>query len=519
MLDFDLAMRSPQNPQGREVRRAEDAYEDVSPRAASLVESLRAFGYDLATAIADLVDNSIFNGAKHVWIHFHWQGEQSSIAIIDDGSGMDETTLVEAMRLGTTNPRDVRDPRDLGRFGLGLKTASFSQCRKVTVRTRQKNQPVITRCWDLDHIARVDAWQLSRSGGAAAAELSASLDALAEGTAVIWEKMDRLVAGAETENDEHEASFLGRADAVREHLATVYHRFLAGPRPIQLLLNGNLVKPWDPFLEDETATLSLAPEKLRLNGAVVDVHPFVLPHLSKVSAETSHRAAGVRGWDLQQGFYVYRNRRLIVPGDWLGLKGWRPEGTYKLARIRVDVPNTLDLAWGIDVTKSKAIPPRELRADFERIGLHTRSVAKRIYTQRGARLTANRDSNLTFLWEQHAKHDQVSYRLNRGHPLIKAAAAECADKGKFNALLRLVEETLPVPLIMVTDREKPDRTIGPFEGAKSAEILAVMMQAFAALTATGYSPREAFSRLRGMEPFPRFAAELEIFRENHNIKL
>jgi Histidine kinase-, DNA gyrase B-, and HSP90-like ATPase len=420
-------------------------WDEIPPHAASLIEGLRSFGYNLPMAIADLIDNSIFSGAKRVWLQFHWEGDRSSISIVDDGSGMDEAKLLEAMRLGTTNPLAVRDPLDLGRFGLGLKTASFSQCRKVTVRTRRHRNSIVTRCWDLDLIARANAWQLSRAAGPCASKFSSRLDSLPHGTAVVWESLDRLVEGAETESDEDEGLFLGCADSVRDHIASVFHRFLSGPRPIQVLLNNNPVKPWDPFLEDETATLNLAPEKLRLNGTVIEIHPVVLPHLSKVSAETHERAAGTRGWDLQQGFYVYRNRRLIVPGDWLGLKSWRPESTYKLARIRVDVPNTLDLAWGIDVTKSKAIPPRELRGDLERIGLHTRSVAKRIYTQRGARLMPSTQSERIFLWEQRAKHNQVAYRLNRDHPLVRAAAAESPDKPKFTALLRLIEETLPVP--------------------------------------------------------------------------
>jgi hypothetical protein len=493
-------------------------FDDASPHAASLVESLRAFGYELSTALADLVDNSIFAGAKHVWIHFHWAGEDSSIAIVDDGCGMDESTLIEAMRPGTFSPTSARDPRDLGRFGLGLKTASFSQCRKVTVRTRRIGKSIMSRCWDLDHIAKVDAWQLLRGVGASAVILSRRLDGLQQGTAVVWERLDRLVQGMRLDNEKDESSFFGKADAVRDHLAAVFHRFLSGPRPLKILLNDHLIQPWDPFLEAEPATLHLAPEKLRFNGAVVQVTPFVLPHLSKVSTETHQRAGGTRGWDLHQGFYVYRNRRLIIPGDWLGLKGWKPEGTYKLARIMVDVPNSLDLSWGIDVTKSKAVPPRELRADLERIGSHTRSVAKRIYTQRGAKLIPTAEEKRIFVWEQRARHDQVFYRINRDHPLVKAAFTESNNKSTLTALLRMVEETVPVPLIMVTDREKPDRTMGPFEGAKGSEVLAIMEKAYEALIASNYSAGDAFDRLCGMEPFSRFPAELQTVAERHNLR-
>ena len=147
---------------------------------------------------------------------------------------MEEPTLLEAMRPGTTNPREVRDPRDLGRFGLGLKTASFSQCRKVTVRTRQIHSLVVARCWDLDHIAQVDAWQLLKTCGDRAASLSKKLDEVPHGTAVVWEKLDRLVKGAVIESDQDESSFFSRADHVRDHLGAVYHRFLTGPRALQI---------------------------------------------------------------------------------------------------------------------------------------------------------------------------------------------------------------------------------------------------------------------------------------------
>src|SRR2546428_7939377 len=149
---------------GRTQEDAEDVEFDlVPPNAASLVESLRAFGYGLPTAIADLVDNAIFGKARNIWIEFFWDGEESAVCLTDDGCGMSEPELRDAMRAGSRNPLDDRDPRDLGRFGLGLKTASFSQCRRLTVRSKTKDGGAITRCWDLDCIGRTNDWRLLRS--------------------------------------------------------------------------------------------------------------------------------------------------------------------------------------------------------------------------------------------------------------------------------------------------------------------------------------------------------------------
>lgn len=495
-------------------RAAASSDPDIAPpHAASLAESLRAFGYDLATALADLADNSLFHRARNLRIHFHWAGEDSAIALADDGTGMDEPTLINAMRMGSRNPRDTRDPADFGRFGLGLKTASFSQCRRVTVFTHRKSGESLVRSWDLDHIAKTDKWQLLRTPSALAARLAATLAASKQGTVVVWEKTDRLTAGTTTENDADEDAFLRRAEHVRDHFAAVFHRFMSGPRAVVFSLNGQPIAPWDPFLADELATQRRAVEKLRLHGHTVEVEPFVLPHLSKLDADTHRRAAGLRGWNAHQGFYIYRNRRLLVPGDWLGIKGWRQEEHYKLARIRVDLPNALDHDWEIDVTKSRARPPEKLRVELVRIGERTRSLAKQVYSFRGAKLLPAAGQERVFIWEQTAKHNRVRYRLNREHPLVQGVRAAITDAPQLAALLRLIEETVPVPLITITDREQPDQTLGPFEDAKPAEILDVIRQILAALCAGGLSRKDALLRLMHMEPFPRFPELLQTIQE------
>jgi len=485
----------------------------VEPRAAAMVESLSAFGYDLATALADLADNSLFHNSRHLAIHFHWAGENSIIALADDGDGMDEPTLINAMRLGSRNPRETRDPRDFGRFGLGLKTASFSQCRRVTVFTRQCRGEILIRCWDLDHVADTDKWQLLRTPSKLAATLAEKLSNPKQGTIVVWEKLDRLTSETTTENDADEDAFLSRAEHVRDHFAAVFHRLMTGRRAVKFSLNGKPIKPWDPFLADAPATQRLPAEKIRFQGHIIAIEPFVLPHLSKLDAESHRSAAGLRGWNAHQGFYIYRNCRLIVPGDWLGIKGWRQEEHYKLARIRVDIPNALDHEWEIDVTKSRARPPEKLRRELVRIGESTRSVAKRIYSHRGAKLIPTGGQERVFLWEQTAKHNQVFYRVNREHPLVKQVRANCADGPKFSAMLRLIEETIPVPLITITDREKPDQTIGPFEDAKESEIVEVMRQVFASLCASGLSQKDALLRLVNFEPFPCFPQLLQAIAE------
>ena len=490
-------------------RRDAPAFDVVGPSANCLVESLRAFSYELPTAIADLVDNSITARARQIWVDFSWAGTDSVISVTDDGRGMTEHALVNAMRLGSQSPLAPRDPRDLGRFGLGMKTASFSQCRCLTVRTRASPGSDATRRWDLDHVAQCNEWQLLHGSLASAQPCFERLASLESGTTVIWQKLDRLVAGQHKDSDRAQQLFLARASRVCEHLAMVFHRLMRGPGAIRLMVNGRPLEPWDPFLQDDPATQILPTTQLPIRQAIVEVQPFVLPHHSKVNAERFRAAAGPHGWNAHQGFYVYRGGRLLVPGDWLGF--YVKEEHYKLARIRVDIPNEVDHDWAIDVTKSRAVPPAAIRDELRSIGDRTRSLAKRVYTFRGALLTPSSDASRVFLWEPITKHGTVVYRLNREHPVLNRAIAGASDRAALTAALRLIEETVPAALITIQNTENPTGLKGPFEGVPDAQVREVMSQALRALSDAGHSHAEAINRLRVLWPFELFPALIETF--------
>jgi anti-sigma regulatory factor (Ser/Thr protein kinase) len=134
----------------------------AEPEASSMIETFRAIGYSIKTAIADIIDNSITAGAKNVWIDYDWKGSSSTLSILDDGMGMNNEQLIQAMRPGSKNPLDERSSDDLGRFGLGLKTASFSQSRKFTVVSKLANYKPVYWSWDLDYVNQEKAWKLIR---------------------------------------------------------------------------------------------------------------------------------------------------------------------------------------------------------------------------------------------------------------------------------------------------------------------------------------------------------------------
>ncbi len=483
----------------------------VAPRAGALIEALRGFGYTPRTAIADLIDNSISAQARNVWIEATWDGRASFISIRDDGTGMSEWELVDAMRPGSRSPLEERDPRDLGRFGLGLKTASFSQCRRLVVRTRREGTAIVTRCWDLDYVTVTGDWRLLKRVAAESEGRMGHLDQMAHGTIVLWEGLDRIVGDADVGDAAAHDRFRQTVMDIKQHLGMVFHRYLAGENRLQIWVNERPIEAWDPFLVNEPATQQLGTERLHYRQGEVIVRPFVLPHHSKLSHEGHRSGSGPQGWNAQQGFYVYRNRRLLVAGDWLGLPITKEEH-YKLARIQVDLPNSMDREWQIDVRKSRARPPGELRGEFRRIANMTRERAANVYRHRGKLVARSASDAFVMVWSRLVRHGKVYYRLNREHPLIKDMLAQRGPhQHQLRTLLRLVEETVPVPLFAIDHAERPEQQAGPFEGTPPAEIVELIRILYETLRRHGLSDAEARARLLVMEPFniyPELIAEI-----------
>lgn len=477
-------------------------YEVVEPRAESLVESLRAFGYATETAIADLVDNSITAKATSIDVTMHWAGDESWVAIVDNGNGMDTAGLREAMRPGTTSPSARRGLDDLGRFGLGLKTASFSQCRRVALMSATARTPVAARTWDLDHVVRVGAWELLTALAPQDHTVWERLHGDGPGTVVLWRVLDRLVVSPDPRDERAEQHFYTVTDRVAEHLGMIFHRYITGPGHITIRVNGRNIAPWDPFLESHIATQVVADESLPYRKQLLGVKSFVLPHVSRLTSPEHAAAGGGRGWASQQGFYIYRNRRLIVSGSWLGL-GFRREEPTSLARVRLDLPNHLDSDWQIDVRKSVARAPGALVPELRRIAEVVRLRSASIYRHRGKILKPTRQGDVVQAWLQVTRGTKIAYQINRQHPLVSALfATESASE--INAAVRLLEETVPIPLIISNNAASPGRQAAPFEGSAPDAIRSVMTDVVRAMRRTGTSDKEVVDRLLTMEPFSDF---------------
>lgn len=479
-------------------------FDIASPRASELFESLRAFGYDLPTALADIIDNSIAAKARNVWIEMTWAGRNSRISIRDDGRGMTEDNLVQAMRPGSLSPLTKRSPDDLGRFGLGMKTASISQCRCLTVASKVERSSTAVRRWDLDYISSTGngEWRLLKGNALLSDEDRAPLEEQLSGTILFWDSLDQLVGDVADDDVQAQMHFRQNADAVKQHLAMVFHRFLVGRNSLNIHLNGRKVEPWDPFMEAPDLADPQPSESLGVGESEIEVKPFVLPHHSRISAEQHASAAGPRGWNAHQGFYVYRNRRLLVAGDWLGL-GMQKEEHFKLARIRVDLSNACDLTWQLDVKKSQATPPASMRKDLQRIARATRTRASSIYRHRGRILQRQHGDNQVFVWTHRTKHGKSFYKINREHPLVSKAIRTASDEDLLRALLSLVEQTVPVPLIAINNAESPDTFAQPFEDSPT-NLREAMTQVFGALLESGHDRSKAAYALATMEPFNQF---------------
>ncbi|MGH2509897.1 MAG: ATP-binding protein, partial [Ktedonobacteraceae bacterium] len=309
-----------------------ESFDEVPPEPSALIESLRSVGYSLPTAMADIIDNSIAAEAKNIQVEFHWAGENSSVVIFDDGIGMTEDRLRLAMRPGSRNPLEKRSAKDLGRFGLGLKTASLSHCRKLCVVSKTISSGAHCRTWDLDVLAKSSTWRLLVDPTKAAREPLKRLAKAKNGTAVIWSCLDRLIGGDQTGDAVAHSRFNDAIDEVRDHLALTFHRYIES-KEIRVSLNGKMILPWNPFILAKTTLSSATPEEfIPFGKSGITFQGFVLPHKDTLGDKEFLVGAGPRGWAAQQGFYVYRNKRLLVYGDWLRLgrpSPWTREEHYR----------------------------------------------------------------------------------------------------------------------------------------------------------------------------------------------
>lgn len=485
------------------------AIRNVPPKASSMLEALRGLGYSTADALADIVDNSISAGASEVRINFSWEGgKQAFISILDNGRGMDDPELEAAMRLAEKSPLEKRSTDDLGRFGIGLKTASFSQCRSLTVASHKAGSEGACLRWDLDEIAARDdgAWALLEGAAKGSEGRLSALKDIPCGTLVLWEKLDRIVTDSYTADH-----FLRMIDAVETRISMIFHRLLDGSHPkLRLLVNDIAVRPWDPFLIGHPAKSWNSPVERKWTVAgIIEVECHVLPHKDMLSSADYEGAAGPDGWNAQQGFYVYRNDRLLLTGGWLGLgngRAWNREEAQRLARIRLDIPNTADADWKIDIRKATARVPVYLRQWLTTLAEDTRNRARSVFAYRGTPVPGVGGAALEQAWTVERFKDGMRYRVDPTHPAVSAVFESAGSLLPLvKAMLRVVEETVPVQRIWLDTAENKETPLTSFAVAAPAEIIEILKTLFDDMTGRrGMSRALAKKTLLTTEPFQKF---------------
>lgn len=377
-----------------------DSGVEIIPSAKRLIRSLRDMGYEFEAAVADLIDNSIAARANTVRVDVVWNGDYSYVMISDNGEGMTGPELREALRFGSEREYDTED---LGKFGLGLKTASMSQCVRLTVASRQNpsRADVSAFCWDLDHVEKSNRWEILSVRSASLPPEARQHLKETPGTVVIWERLDRILEFKKPDGEYARKHLMAMCRTLEDHLAMVFHRFLAGEvrgKRLAIYINSQKVMPWDPFARSEQNTKKLSPVQLRVEGQFsksdVIIEPFVLPPQSRFSSpEAFNRASGPLKWNRQQGFYIYRADRMIQSGGWSNLR--TIDEHTKLARIALSFSPKLDADFKINVPKMKVSLPASIRDEVGKAIAPVVRIANEDYRkgQKGPEAPARRESS------------------------------------------------------------------------------------------------------------------------------
>ncbi len=417
--------------------------EIINPSVKNFIASLRDIGYSFEVAVSDLIDNSITAEATEIKIHTV-SNPQLTFSLLDNGTGMTESELVEAMRLASKDPRNKRAKNDLGRFGLGLKTASFSQGRKLTV-VSKKQGIVSVRQWDLDYVYEKDEWYLITPVDYEKLPLAADLFLLKQGTLICWQNIDRI------NND----ALSGIIERLRKHLSLVFHRYLEGlemQKSLKIIINDNPLIPFNPFNLNHPATQQTASEKIKIFGSTITIQPYILPHHSKLSQQEYELYATEEGYIKSQGFYLYRQNRILIYGTWWGMH--RALDAHKLVRIKIDIPNDMDTHWGIDIKKSIARPAEEIKNDLKRIIKQVTERGSKPFTGRGRKIE---DKSIVQFWEVRPLNNDFRFAINEQHPLFqdltKSLSEDTLEKLLF--YLKGVQAYLPLEAIQFNLQKNP----------------------------------------------------------------
>lgn len=432
------------------------------PPAKSLIFGLRCIGYNFSTALADIIDNSISAEAKNIKVFSNPCAKEPYVVIFDDGCGMGRKALENAMTLGSDRETKEDCELELGRFGLGLKSASFSQCLKLTVASKDCNRINAMR-YDLKKIETTNEWKLELLDDDEIKFLPEieKLVKVKSGTIVIWERFDKI----EESSKSFEDSFIATIGLAKQHIEFVFHRFYD---KINFEFNGHRIEKRDPFLSGYTNSQEGRTQEISIDGSKIIVTPFVLPYANSLNEEQKKMLGNPKSIYDDQGFYIYRNKRLIIWGSWLHMN-IRSEFN-KLARVRVDIPSELDSMWMLDVKKSSAKIPDRIK---EQLRISVKDSI--IRSKREIKYPGKKEAEAEMpLWRRVEFHGGVvKYEINKEDNPIYTQLISILDEDQrklLNAYLDKVEEFIPKGLI-VSDNADSLRILNSEEAQEEEKLI------------------------------------------------
>lgn len=424
------------------------------PKASTLMGSLRSMGYSFEAAVADVVDNSISAHAQNIRILFPTTPmDDLALGILDDGDGMTADILFEAMRYGCLSAEKERTEEDLGRFGMGMKSASLSQCRCLTV-VSFEDKMLNGFTWDYNHILETQDWMIKELDKNDIERLPyiEKLKEQEKGTLVIWQDFDVI---SYSSGGQVFSTLVDLRSSLENTLALIYHRYLTGigTQRLHIFINELDIKPQDPFLEQHPKTTIKKEIDLDIKDSkgierMIKIRPFILPFATELKEKDKHLIGGIENLRAKQGFYIYRNKRLIIWGTWFGMKQ-RAELT-KNARIRVDIPNSLDDIWSIDIKKQQATIPKQILRRLKKAVEDALDFSVRQQTYRGRTEKVNDD--IDYIWDRkRGRNNTFFYQINRDSKLFKFVRDKMNDEdyGCLEMLLTEIENNLPIQQLYI----------------------------------------------------------------------
>lgn len=474
--------------------------EDFTPDSVSLLESNRNLGYSIEEAISDLIDNSITANARNIKYEFHWNEGSPFFLLKDDGTGMSSKNneFFNSFKLGTKNPREERDPKDLGRFGFGMKTASLSQARCLTVISKKDNE-VISRSLDLDFISRIGGgWKLKKVMNHEIINEINYLNQIESGTIIKWTNWDR---APKLKDD-----FTSLVININNYLCVCFHRFLENG--INILCHNTPLTPTSPIPSNSN---KYSEKKLSINNSAIQTS-YILQHprhwdekYDDIERFNSFRL--FEGLERQQGIYIYRCDRLLTPkGGWLGVinKG----NSAKLARVVIDYPNNADDLWSLDITKTNASIPFEFKSAIKELILASKNESTNKIIRGNRQIQNNLNvSSHAFVWKETKDeyHDSIKYIIDDKHPIFNQLVESGIISIKnLNNILKLIYNNLPVAKIINNHDLNPTKHDRIIQENTLTELEINIAKNMYLAKCTEVSSAAAFDWILNFEPFCYF---------------